>query len=478
MRHFLQVIYARRSIIITAFLSVVIITGLLSFCASPVYRSTAKIYAEEKREVSPFALPDIMGRDTELFIQTQMEMILSYTVMERTVKQLGLVKNSQRPHALLLAVDELQRRTIVSTRSGPKENPSETTIGRSSIILVSVDARTPDEAALAANTITDNYREFFFEVNGAQAKDVYHFLSDQLDQAYREMMESENELELFEKSLGIDVIELINLSSGFTKPFGELERLWGQYQESRARLQGEKSRVSDIKNQLETSNPIVPATSWNQNNSLITIKKEVLGLENNLAQLKSQYTSQYKTIPQLEEHLQVQKKRLKEEIRKDIAGDWVDSNRNMLSLKSETATLAEVAQDYPRRLESLVYRKTDYTRLKRALRTREKIYLDMVDEVHKAKVDMYSDQREVANIYVMDKALPPLDKISPKIRQNLIFAAIMGLFLGVGLAFLADYMDHTIKTMDDIDDYLHQQMIISLPVLSREGVRQGKLYDK
>jgi uncharacterized protein involved in exopolysaccharide biosynthesis len=478
MRHFLQVIYARCSIIITAFLSVVIITGVISLTASPVYRSTAKIYAEEKREASPFALPDTLGRDTELFIQTQMEMILSYTVMERTVKQLGLVKSYRGPNALPLAVDALQRRTIVSTRSGPKTDPSETTIGRSSIILVSVDAGTPDDAAIAANAITNNYREFFFEVKGAQAKDVYHFLSDQLDQACEEMIASENELEVFEKSLGVDVIELVNLSSGLIKPFGELEQLWGRYQESRARLNGEEARVSDIKSQLENPDPIVPATSWNQNNSLITVKREVLGLEDKLAQLKSQYTAQYKTIPQLEEHLQVQKKRLKEEIRNDIAGDWVDSRRDMLALEGETATLAEIAEDYPQRLESLVYRKTDYTRLKRALRMREKIYLDMVDEVHKSKVAMYSDQRKVANIYVMDKALPPLDKLSPKIRQNLIFAAVMGILLGIGLAFLADYMDHTIKTLDDVDNYLKQQMIISLPVLSRAGLRRGKLYDR
>lgn len=478
MRHFLQVIYARHYIIITAFLCVVIITGLISWFSSPIYRSTAKIYAEEKREASPFALPDTLGKDTELFIQTQMEMILSYTVMERTVKQLGLVKDFQGPNALPLAVADLQHRTTVNTRSGPKTDPSESTIGRSSIILVSVDADTPEDAALATNTITNNYREFFFEVKGAQAKDVYHFLKDQLKQAHLDMSGAEKKLEEFEKALGIDVIELVNLSTGLTKPFGELERLWGRYQEARARLNGEEARVSYIEEELKNPEPVVPATSWNQNNSLITVKKEVLDLENKLAELKSQYTSEYKTIPQMEEHLQVQSERLWEEIKKDIAGDWVDAHRNKLVLEGEAKTLADVAKDYPQRLENLVLHKTEYTRLKRALHTREKIYLDMMEEVHNAKVAMYSDQRKVANIFVMDKALPPLDKLSPKIPRNLIFAAVMGLLLGLGLAFLADYMDHTIKTVDDIDNYLKEQMIISLPVLNGEVANKGRIDEK
>jgi len=47
----------------------------------------------------------------------------------------------------------------------------------------------------------------------------------------------------------------------------------------------------------------------------------------------------------------------------------------------------------------------------------------------------------------------PASPYKPNTRQNLLLAAVVGLFLGVGLAFFFEYLDNTIKTPEDLEQW-------------------------
>ena len=55
------------------------------------------------------------------------------------------------------------------------------------------------------------------------------------------------------------------------------------------------------------------------------------------------------------------------------------------------------------------------------------------------------------NIRVIDEAEIPKNPVRPKKAQNILIAIIAGLLGGVGLAFLVDYLDNTVKTADDVE---------------------------
>ncbi|MCB2306049.1 capsular biosynthesis protein [Clostridium estertheticum] len=63
------------------------------------------------------------------------------------------------------------------------------------------------------------------------------------------------------------------------------------------------------------------------------------------------------------------------------------------------------------------------------------------------------------DIQVMDKAVIPLKPISPNKKLNLAIGLFLGLMLSLGVVFLLEYMDNTIKTESDVEKYL------GLPVL-------------
>lgn len=71
-------------------------------------------------------------------------------------------------------------------------------------------------------------------------------------------------------------------------------------------------------------------------------------------------------------------------------------------------------------------------------------------------------QREVVVIFRVDNVQPLAEAqvtenqapVSPKPLLNIAIAGVVGLMAGVGLAFLLEYFDNTIKTEQDVDKYL------------------------
>ncbi len=67
------------------------------------------------------------------------------------------------------------------------------------------------------------------------------------------------------------------------------------------------------------------------------------------------------------------------------------------------------------------------------------------------------------NIQVMDKAEIPKKPIKPKKILNIVIGFFIGLMASVGLIFLLEYKDNTLKTEQDINKYLDLPVIGVIP---------------
>lgn len=83
----------------------------------------------------------------------------------------------------------------------------------------------------------------------------------------------------------------------------------------------------------------------------------------------------------------------------------------------------------------------------------------IANEIAGSFVDNIVRIMKVDNVHVIDKAVPPTDKISPKPLLNIVIAAILGIMVSIFIVFLIEYFDRTVKTVDDVKKYL------DLPVL-------------
>jgi len=64
----------------------------------------------------------------------------------------------------------------------------------------------------------------------------------------------------------------------------------------------------------------------------------------------------------------------------------------------------------------------------------------------------------------------PREPVGPARLRNVIVAFVLSLVAGIGLAFLLDFLDDTVKSLDDVDRYIHLPALAMIPA-SRGGAR-------
>ncbi len=69
----------------------------------------------------------------------------------------------------------------------------------------------------------------------------------------------------------------------------------------------------------------------------------------------------------------------------------------------------------------------------------------------------------IDNVQVIDPAETPMNPIKPRIALNIAIAAVLGLMLGVGIVFLMEFLDDTLKTPEDIEKHLKLPVIGIIP---------------
>jgi succinoglycan biosynthesis transport protein ExoP len=63
----------------------------------------------------------------------------------------------------------------------------------------------------------------------------------------------------------------------------------------------------------------------------------------------------------------------------------------------------------------------------------------------------------------------PKTPIGPQRLRNILIAFLLSLGAGIGLAFLLDFLDDTVKTVDDVDRYLHLPALALIPASRDRG---------
>lgn len=70
---------------------------------------------------------------------------------------------------------------------------------------------------------------------------------------------------------------------------------------------------------------------------------------------------------------------------------------------------------------------------------------------------------------VIDAALPPRKPYSPRWSLNIMLALVVGLGFGGGLIFFRDYLDTSVKTLDDVERDLGLSLLAVMPLEEQEG---------
>jgi capsular exopolysaccharide synthesis family protein len=214
------------------------------------------------------------------------------------------------------------------------------------------------------------------------------------------------------------------------------------------------------------------ATGGQPPSSLLeTLRGKEADLKIQAAELNTQFGPAYPKLAQVNSQIKEVDVEILAEIRKvggKIKGEYTAAVQREKMLHD---ALENQKQEANKLNESAI----EYSLLKRDLDSNRQLYEGLLEKLKEAGV---SAGLRSNNFRIVDVARVPTYPIEPNIPRNLAFAFMLGLTTGVGLAFVLEGLDNTVRTTEQA------QMISGLPPLgmiplgsrsSREGASTKRL---
>jgi len=182
---------------------------------------------------------------------------------------------------------------------------------------------------------------------------------------------------------------------------------------------------------------------------LVSLAKDLSQLEAERAALRTQYTQRHPTVMALDHKILKLKAKIRAEIKSLIA-----------SLDAQKRALSKEASAAESRLRQLPEKEQRLAELMR----RAKVYEDTFSFLLQKKGELQVTRAsQIGDVWLVDPPHADLRYIKPRLRMNVMLAAVVGLMLGVGLVFLLEYLDDSVKNANDV------QTTVGLPILGNIG---------
>jgi polysaccharide biosynthesis transport protein len=482
---YVRVLMKRKWTVLACLISIFSIVAIASLKMTPVYEASGSIKINKPDSgMANFGNSPTFNVDyydpTEL--ETEVKVLQSDLLALQVVKDLGLDRRQEfggkapaLPSSLDLAPDPLQA------------DPSRTSAlissfrGRLKVTLapnthiVDVRFQSPDKdlAANVVNKLMEDYTENNFKLRFNQTMETADWLKGQLVDLEMKVESSQEKLVRYQKEheiLGID--EKQNIT---TEKLDELNKALTAAESERMDKESVYRLVQsgDTDTIASAASVLDAAGTGTQSASVLLegLRAKEADVKIQAAELSTQFGPSYPKVAQLNSQTKEIESQILAETKK-VAGKI--RGQYMAAVQRESM-LHDALEKQKQEANKLNESAIEYSLLKRDLDTNRQLYEGLLEKLKEAGVSAAFKSNTSS---IVDVARVPTAPIEPNIPRNLAFAFMLGLTSGVGLAFLLEGLDNTVRTTEQA------QMISGLPPLgmipmgsrtAREGANAKRL---
>jgi polysaccharide biosynthesis transport protein len=482
---YVRVLVKRKWTVLACLVTIFSVVAIASLKMTPIYEASGSI-AINKPDSGLVNFNNSPTFSVDYYDPTEMEtevkILQSDLLALQVIKELALDRRPEfggktppaLPSSLDLAPDPLQADTGHTTALLGSFRGSLRVALAPNTHIIEVHYRSADKdlAATVVNTLMTTYTENNFKSRFDSTMQASDWLSKQLVDLQMKVETSQEKLVHYQKEheiLGIDdkqnitTAKLDELNKALTT--AESERM---DKESVYRL----VQAGDIETISSAASTLDNAGGGQSGSSLLDILKgREADLKIQAAELNTQFGPAYPKLAQINNQIKEIDAQIVGESKK-IAGKI---KGQYLAAVQREDMLHDALEKQKQEANKLNESAIEYSLLKRDLDTNRQLYEGLLEKLKEAGV---SAGLRSNNFRIVDVARVPTGPIEPNIPRNLSFAFMLGLTSGVGLAFLLEGLDNTVRTTEQA------QMISGLPPLgmiplgsrtAREGASTKRL---
>jgi len=440
-----RAIWRGRWTVLSIFVVVVTLVSIGTFTQKPVYRAEAKVeITPQSRKVSPMADVAELGATQygwfaeERYFNTQYEIIKSRDVAKRVFDSLDLYnhpqfKKSNDPIGALAGMIEVEP------------------VKDTGIVGISLEGQDPVEIAAWANTIAEAYVDRNIDQAVEATSRAVKALLSEIAPLREKMEDTQRDTFEFAEKANLYVPE--NQQKITNERLSTLQGELTETQVKKGELEGLLKQIDTIRQNHGSFESIQQISSDPVVQEMYHVK---VGLEREYERLLVTYKDKHLRVLEKQKEIEEINQKIASEVERLISG--LRSQYDLL--KDREAKMINAIDRT--RVESLQVnrRASSYEMVKGEATETKRIY-DLISTRVK-EIDLSSSLLN-NNLRILDKAPVPSVPVRPRTVLNLTIGLLLGLILGVGTVFFLDYMDNTIRTSEDVEQYLRLNLLAIVP---------------
>jgi capsular exopolysaccharide synthesis family protein len=481
-----RILRSYRKSIAILFTIVIILDLYVTLTTQPLYQAiTAVMVKERGTDPSSFVF-DFGMSSSKQRLQNEIEVLNSYNLHDKVVQSLikdgsanelalfGTRYTRKRYRLLdyfvewivqskdsLIAPTDLNFTQRIQLVDALRRTTNISTVREADVIKIAVSSSDSTDAVFLANRISNVYRNIDLAGGQGELHFVLTFLDSQITK-YEERLELvENQLEQYQSEY-----QIYSLDGSSELLLQDLTNYEGIYYTNVAELEVAQERVKYLKGQMSDSEQALMDEITNTNNPMI------VALRGKIAELEAQKVQQMVDEGWNEQSLQAKdfnrrisemKNKLTSITESLILSGWSEEDpfaasqeifNKIVEQQVEVHAASSRATEYKKlvdqmsaRLTSLPSQTLQYARLERELKLNENLYLTMKQKYEESRI---TEAGQMGKVRILDPALVA-KRVYPNKKMNLLFGVFLGLGLGVGYAFIREFLDNTVKAVEQLE---------------------------
>lgn len=473
LRDYLRVLRKRQAVIYTFAGIIFAVTILATLATTPLYQAETQLLIERNE---PQVLMTSVGttRYDPQFIATQFELIKSINVIKRVITMLGLDKSYRREffdeeqketyfgtikeqidttiHETLNFFKKESNTELATSLNDPNKKTDADLIAEmisekitikqrmdTNVVDISFMHKNAELATLVVNALSKAYMDEVQEIRMQTANYTIAWMTTKANEEKQKLQESEKALQDYTKENNIVTIDnrititpeqLTDYSAQFSKAKAQFEK------DQEAYLQVTRPGVST--EDLESLPGIVA------NNALKEIRSQITLVDQKISELAKKFGNKHPMMINALEERRIFLKKKNEELQRIVDGIKKDYELSQANVRNIEKLLDKTKGETMELNERFV----QYSILNREVETNRILYDALMKNI---KEKSATEQTQTVNIWVVANAKTPEEPAKPDTKRNILLGLLLGIFGGTGLAFFIEYLDNTIKSVEEVE---------------------------
>ena len=462
--------------IIASLIVMVTLTMLFTFLMKPVFQASTTLVIEKEQTTSPLTGERVDYESylsQSLTFNTHFKLITSRQVMKKVIKNLKLDEVEREkgieasPWKQVLSQFKKNIRLLLGREERfltPKEKLGELTeklrakidieeVRDTRLLKVNVEDCDPIMARDIANALARVYIEFNIANRLKYSQSTLSWMTDQLYGIKKKLEDAEEEFLAYKQREKVFSVE------GKQKVIAQkIEEFNDVYIKTRNKRLEMEAKLQELRRSSQAGVGILHVRSLIENPLIDNLYSQLIESEVELSRLSKVYRSKHPKIIQIKTKIDDTRKKFKKEIIKEVKS--LESERSVLLAREKV--LQKTISDFENEALGANRKELKYTILQRDVETNQKLYDTLLSKAKEANI---TGNIDISNIRIAEEADIPLFPVKPKKKLNLILSVIFGLMTGIGLSFLWEYLDRSLRTEEDVQRHLDLPVLSVIPVV-------------